>query len=51
MKLMLANILLKYDVKFPDGEVERYKNMEFETNNFPDPSKVLMFKRRGGEGV
>ncbi|ETS73381.1 hypothetical protein PFICI_14986 [Pestalotiopsis fici W106-1] len=46
LKMILSNMLLKYDIKLANGATERYPNMEFAHMSIPDPAKELMFKRR-----
>ncbi|KAI0169271.1 cytochrome P450 [Hypoxylon sp. FL1284] len=45
IKLILARILLEYDVRMPDGVTERYANLAMGTDAFPDPTKEIMFKK------
>ncbi|KAI1100328.1 cytochrome P450 [Jackrogersella minutella] len=45
IKLILARILLDYDMRMPDGLTERYANMKMGTDAFPDPTKEILFKR------
>lgn len=45
IKLILARILLDYDMKMPEGETERYKNLEFGIDDLPDTSKQIMFRK------
>ncbi|KAI1338803.1 ent-kaurene oxidase [Xylariaceae sp. FL0016] len=45
IKLILARILLNYDMKMPEGVTERYPNMKMGTDAFPDPTKDIVFKR------
>ncbi|KAI0839943.1 cytochrome P450 [Hypoxylon sp. FL0890] len=45
IKLILARILLDYDLRMPDGITERYANMKMGTDAFPDPTKEVLFKR------
>lgn len=45
IKMIVSRALLDYDVKMIDGSKERYPNIEFTTQNIPDPSKDLLFKR------
>ncbi|KAI0193565.1 cytochrome P450 [Xylaria flabelliformis] len=44
IKMIIANALMKYDLKLPDGETERYPNMEFAHMSIPDPHKQIMLK-------
>ncbi|OTB03695.1 hypothetical protein M426DRAFT_321621 [Hypoxylon sp. CI-4A] len=45
IKLILARILLDYDLKMPEGITERYANINMGTDSFPDPTKEVLFKR------
>ncbi|KAF2994605.1 hypothetical protein E8E13_002676 [Curvularia kusanoi] len=45
IKIILARLLLEYDIAMPDGLTERYKQIEFEKNIVPDPTKELLFKK------
>ncbi len=45
IKLMLANILNQYDIKMPDGETERYPNLDMGMDSLPDPTRTIMFKK------
>lgn len=45
IKLILARILLDYDIRMPDGQTERYANINMGTDAFPDPTKEILFKR------
>ncbi|KAF5024599.1 hypothetical protein F66182_3362 [Fusarium sp. NRRL 66182] len=45
MKLVLAHLLLRYDIKLPDGST-RPKNFTFDSDMFPDPRGRLLIKRR-----
>jgi len=44
IKMIIANIVLGYDVKLPDGVTERYPNLGFGSSLVPDPRKELLFK-------
>ncbi|KAH8655513.1 cytochrome P450 [Xylariales sp. PMI_506] len=46
LKMILSNMLLKYDIRLVDGATERYPNMEFAHMSIPDPRKELLFKSR-----
>lgn len=46
MKLIIAELLLHYDIKNPDGQ-GRQKNIEFEAIVFPDPEAKVMLKAIG----
>lgn len=45
IKMLLARILLDYDVKNEDGSMERYPNILMGRSTSPDPRKKLLFKR------
>lgn len=46
IKLILANLLLHYDVSFPDGQKERPLNAKYDTEIIPSLSqKIVMTKR------
>lgn len=45
IKMIVSRALLDYDIKMVDGSKERYPNVEFATQNIPDVSKELLFKR------
>ncbi|KAF3068388.1 Ent-kaurene oxidase [Daldinia childiae] len=45
IKLILARILLEYDLKMPEGLTERYANINMGTDVLPDPTKEVLFKR------
>ncbi|PVH98924.1 cytochrome P450 monooxygenase-like protein [Periconia macrospinosa] len=49
IKIILARLILDYDVAMPEGLTERYSNIEFEKNMVPDATKMLIFKRVQGE--
>ncbi|KAI4595665.1 hypothetical protein KJ359_006654 [Pestalotiopsis sp. 9143b] len=46
LKMILSNMLLKYDIGLANGATERYPNMEFAHMSIPDPAKELIFKKR-----
>ncbi|TLD12775.1 uncharacterized protein PgNI_04126 [Pyricularia grisea] len=46
VKMILARLVLNYDMKLPAGETERYKNIEAAGASVPDPYKMLLFKER-----
>ncbi|CAA7263163.1 unnamed protein product [Cyclocybe aegerita] len=50
LKIMLAHILLKYDVSLPPGITERPKNVIFNGAIVPDTKANLIFKPRSGHG-
>ncbi|KAL0938403.1 cytochrome p450 [Colletotrichum truncatum] len=47
IKLILASLLLDYDMKMPDdsGVKGRYPNLEMGQMSFPDPTKSIMVRR------
>ncbi|KAH6654487.1 ent-kaurene oxidase [Truncatella angustata] len=45
IKLILARILLDYDIKMPDGITERYPNLNMGLDALPDPTKAILFKK------
>ena len=45
IKLMLARLILGYDIKMPNGETERYAQMDMGKITMPPPSKTLLFKK------
>ncbi|GAB1316846.1 hypothetical protein MFIFM68171_07056 [Madurella fahalii] len=45
IKMIVANTLLMYDIKLPEGVAERYPNIMFGPSSVPDPTKTLLFKR------
>ncbi|KDR75911.1 hypothetical protein GALMADRAFT_68551 [Galerina marginata CBS 339.88] len=46
LKLMLAHILLEYDISFPPPITQRPKNLTFNGAIIPDPKAHLVFKPR-----
>ncbi|ORY71919.1 cytochrome P450 [Pseudomassariella vexata] len=46
IKLILAYLLLNYDIKLKDGETERPKPMMFMMSKTPNPTAEIMFRRR-----
>lgn len=44
-KLLLAHVLINYDVKFPEGK-GRPVNMSLDENGFPDPAAKILIQRR-----
>jgi hypothetical protein len=46
LKVMLAHVILNYDIAFPSGISERPKNIYFDNMCVPDPSANLVFRRR-----
>ncbi|KAI5918729.1 ent-kaurene oxidase [Camillea tinctor] len=45
IKLILARILLAYDMKMPDGLTERYANLKMGTDQMPDATKDILFRK------
>jgi len=45
LKIMLAYVLLNYDVKMANGD-ERPRNLTFGLTNIPNPSAEVMFRKR-----
>lgn len=45
IKVVLANILLHYEVRMPDGITEKYKNREWDANIIPERMKELLVKK------
>jgi len=46
LKLMLAHILLEYDISYPTGVTERPKNVVFNGAIIPDTKALLVFRPR-----
>lgn len=48
IKLILAKLLLEYDISFPSGQTERPPNVKYDTEVHPDfKQKVVLRKRHG----
>ncbi|KAI9154753.1 Cytochrome P450 monooxygenase ATR2 [Paramyrothecium foliicola] len=47
IKLIMAEILLHYEVKNPPGVTGRHKDIWFGLHSVPDPEKTIMMRRRG----
>nr|QEG13904.1 steroid 14alpha-hydroxylase [Curvularia lunata]QEG13905.1 steroid 14alpha-hydroxylase [Curvularia lunata]UXP88658.1 steroid 14alpha-hydroxylase [Curvularia lunata] len=45
IKMMITRLILDYDIKMPNGEKERYPQIEIGKMSIPDPTKTLAFKR------
>lgn len=45
MKLILAHLLLRYDIKLPDG-CGRPRNFTIDSDMFPDPRARLLIRKR-----
>lgn len=50
IKLILARLLLDYDVSMPEGLVGRYENQVFGTAQVPKPNAELRFRRTRRDG-
>lgn len=48
IKFIVAELLLDYEIRLPDGVHERYANLQYDGNVLADTTKDLMFKRMGG---
>jgi len=46
IKLMLAHVVLNYDIKFENGGVVRPLNKHFKASSIPDPTIKLLFRKR-----
>ncbi|KAL1981482.1 hypothetical protein VTN96DRAFT_2511 [Rasamsonia emersonii] len=46
IKMILSNILLRYDFRFPGGSTERPRNVHLHEYVFPDPEAQIEFKLR-----
>ncbi|KAF6833650.1 ent-kaurene oxidase [Colletotrichum plurivorum] len=44
IKIIVAVLLLNYDIALAEGEKERYKNIEVGVQSMPDPSKTVRLK-------
>lgn len=45
IKLIMARVLLQFDVRFPEGVGERYPNFYAGSVSGPDPTGVVEFRR------
>ncbi|RYN54751.1 hypothetical protein AA0118_g9129 [Alternaria tenuissima] len=45
IKMILARLILEYDIGMPNGETERYPNIEMGRQSIPHPGKTLTFKK------
>ncbi|KAI1845355.1 hypothetical protein JX266_008450 [Neoarthrinium moseri] len=45
IKIVLARILLGYDIKMPDGVMERYPNIDVGLDSMPDSTKEIFLRR------
>ncbi len=50
MKLVLAAVLDRYDVKLKEGE-GRPGSIVFQTNQFPDPKAEILFRARSTKAI
>ena len=46
MKLILAHVVLNYDIKFENGRLDRPLNKRFKGRCIPDPTIKLLFRKR-----
>ena len=46
MKLILAHVVLNYDIKFENGRIVRPLNRHFKATCIPDPTIKLLFRKR-----
>ncbi|KAF2762310.1 cytochrome P450 [Pseudovirgaria hyperparasitica] len=44
IKMIVAQTLQKYDMKMPEGQTERFPNLEFGVHSMADPTRELSFK-------
>ncbi|PSN58628.1 cytochrome P450 monooxygenase-like protein [Corynespora cassiicola Philippines] len=45
IKMIVAKMIMDYDIKLPDGQTERYAQIEIGPSISPDPTKKLLFKK------
>ncbi|KAH6618782.1 cytochrome P450 monooxygenase-like protein [Boeremia exigua] len=45
IKMIVAKMVLEYDIKMPDGLTERYAQIEIGRNIAPNPTKALLFRK------
>ena len=45
IKMILTRLILDYDIKMPNGETERYPQIEIGKMCMPNPTKTLAFKK------
>lgn len=45
IKMIVAKMILDYDIKMPEGVTERYAQIEVGRSISPNPTKTLMFKK------
>lgn len=46
IKLIVANLLVDYDISFPRGQRERPLNVKYDTETLPDFNQEIVIKRR-----
>ncbi|KAK2753207.1 ent-kaurene oxidase [Colletotrichum kahawae] len=46
IKMIVAIMLLNFDIMLAEGEIERCKNIEIGVQSMPDPSKTIRLRRR-----
>ena len=46
MKLLIANLLLEYEISYPDGQARRPANVQDDTETRPDFTQQVVFKKR-----
>lgn len=45
-KIIIANLLLKYDISFPEGQKEKRPGMEDDANLLPDMAQTIVLEER-----
>ncbi|KAA8619294.1 CypX Cytochrome P450 [Pyrenophora tritici-repentis] len=45
IKMVVARLILEYDIKMPEGVTERYPQIEIGRMTMPNPTKPLLFKK------
>lgn len=45
IKMILANLVMSYEVGLAEGETERYKDWDIAAGTIPDPTKDVMFRK------
>ncbi|KAK7743155.1 hypothetical protein SLS53_004240 [Cytospora paraplurivora] len=48
IKLIVASLLLEYDISFPPGQTERPRNVKYDTEVHPDMAQKIILRRRHG---
>lgn len=51
IKLVLANLLLEYDISFPSGQTERPANSKYDTEVHPNFEQKIILKKRPSPGL